>query len=199
MSRIVENAVRQPTPIGPIRKARLSLTPPMRAGEVRQRLAHGRSKAVTVEVKRRRSPSVAPRAAESAGDHGSKQGTAFLARPNTAAAGRSVAREVAAGSQLTEAERAARMRAFELAWNEERRRQAEQQAEEQRRVEAEAADRHAAEEEAKRQAEAAAKLAAEEAARRAREETRRVPAETDDEGLGAVAGEIENRDHASKG
>lgn len=84
MSRIVENAVRQPTPIDPIRKARLSLTPPMRAGEVRQRLAHGRSKAVTVEVKRRRSPSVAPRAAESAGDHGSKQGTAFLARPNTA-------------------------------------------------------------------------------------------------------------------
>jgi translation initiation factor IF-2 len=147
----------------------LGLKKTVDGGQVKQSFSHGRSKTVQVEVKRKRGvePGVAPAAPrpkvkieltpkkasepKSRGDGGARADT---------------------NSGLTDRERAARLRAVELAKKREEER-IKQEAE-RAQVEAEEAARRAAEE-AER-----AKAEAEEAARRAAEEAERVAAQAED-------------------
>ena len=150
------------------RPGRLELKKTVETGQVRQSFSHGRSKAVTVEVKRKRT--FAPGAG----------GRMTEVTANRQAAEAALAEEAAAAEaaligettrDLTEAERAVRLRALESA----------QAAEEQRKIdEALEAEQRAreAEEEAKRQAEEEARQKAEAEARAKLEAEQGVAAET---------------------
>ncbi|CUW37356.1 translation initiation factor IF-2 [Magnetospirillum sp. XM-1] len=148
------------------RKAPLKLTQPgklelkktVETGQVRQSFSHGRSKVVTVEVRKKRTFSSAGGAM-----HEVKDGVHSVAEADLAAAVAKVeaATRAASAHDLTNNEKAARAKALQdaLRHEEELRARAEEEA-----------IRHAAEEEAARAAEEeAARLAEEEAARRAAE------------------------------
>jgi len=132
------------------RPGRLELKKTVESGQVRQSFSHGRSKAVLVEVKRKRT--FAP-----AGDGGRMTEITAPPKPEETAVttGTSVAEATALLAQaephLTKSERAVRIAALESAKLEE----------EQRRIDEEVAASRRAEEEAE-----ASRLAAEEAARR---------------------------------
>ena len=139
------------------RPGRLELKKTVDAGQVRQSFPHGRSKAVAVEVKRKRTfaPGAGGRMTEVMGEAG---GAAEVVPHEEASA-----EERAALHHLTAGERAARLRALEDAKRDEEQRRAID-AELQQKAEEEARQR-AAEEEARRQEEAErARLEAEERA-----------------------------------
>ncbi len=152
---------------------RLELKKTVEGGQVRQSFSHGRSKSVTVEVKKKRT---FERGA------GGKM-TAVREEPSLAEAAKSA--EHAEIKDLTEREREARIRALKgAAADEERERlaemQAKREAEEQarRKAQEDAIRRATEEEESRRKAEedAKRKIAEEEAKRKvAEEETRRKP------------------------
>ncbi|MDJ0983267.1 MAG: translation initiation factor IF-2 associated domain-containing protein, partial [Kiloniellales bacterium] len=136
------------------RPGRLELKKTVETGQVRQSFSHGRTKAVTVEVKRTRSfeRGAGGRMAEvKAPPEGFDQATAEAAEALGVA---EVTTEVQ--RTLTDAERAGRMRALESAKRDEERRQIEEEQEAERRQrEAEDAARRAEQEaEAQRVAEA---------------------------------------------
>ena len=161
---------------------RLELRKGVETGQVRQSFSHGRSKTVTVEVRKKRT--LVPGAAEPT----RAEAAPAVAREPTAprpAAAEPVRRPVIAPRTLTAEERAGRVRALQdarkadeearrraaLAAEADRRRQEEERAaEEARRRAEEEARRKAEEEEARRRAE-------EEEARRKEEESRREVAE----------------------
>jgi translation initiation factor IF-2 len=126
---------------------RLELKKTVETGQVRQSFPHGRTKTVTVEVKRKRSfgPGGQPQQAE-------REGGVLVEEDRHA--------------NLTASERAVRLKALE---------DAKQNEDQRRNVEAEARAR--AEEEAKARAEAEARLKAEEARRVAEAEARRITEE----------------------
>jgi translation initiation factor IF-2 len=171
----------------------LGLRRPAESGQVRQSFSHGRTKAVTVEVRKKRV--IAPGAAPETG-HPEPAPTVARAQP-AAPAGEAPAREPvrtrpAAPRTLTAEEHATRVRVLQDARKADedarrraaiveadRRRQEEERAAEQARLNAEEeARRRAEEEEAKKRAvEDAKKRTEEEEARRKEEESRREVAE----------------------
>jgi translation initiation factor IF-2 len=167
----------------------LGLRRPVETGQVRQSFSHGRSKAVTVEVRKKRV--VAPGTAEPGRGEAPAPARAQPAAP-AASPGRGTARPAGGGRTLTAEEHATRVRVLQDARKADeearrraaiaeadRRRQEEERAAEEARLRAEEeARRKAEEEEARRQAEAEARQrAAEEEARRKEEEARREVAE----------------------
>ncbi|MDX1574981.1 MAG: translation initiation factor IF-2 [Kiloniellales bacterium] len=153
------------------RPGRLELRKTVETGQVRQSFSHGRSKAVTVEVKRKRT--FAP------GEGGRMTEVKVEAEPagSTVAA----AAELAAASlsdldaeraaKLTDAERAARLQALKTAQQEEEERKKEEELEAERRAQEEARRAAEAEEEARRRSE--------EDEQRGAEDTAEEPAATD--------------------
>ena len=134
MTATIEREINQPTK--PARPAPLLLKRSVSAGAVEQRFARGRSKAAPVEARGRAAPIRAWRAAEMDMSQTPRQADRAAARVATAAPRQTLGREAGAGARLSAVERAARMRAIEQAWKEERARQAELEAEEQRLAEA---------------------------------------------------------------
>ncbi|SDE46954.1 translation initiation factor IF-2 [Rhodospira trueperi] len=133
-------------------RGKLELKRPLESGQVRQNFSHGRSKVVQVEVRKKRNVQAAEAEAARRG-----RGGAADTRPREAANG--------APGDLTNEEKAHRLRALQNAQQraeEEARRKAEEEA--RRKVEEEEARRRAEEEEAQRKAEEA------EARRKAEEE-----------------------------
>jgi translation initiation factor IF-2 len=169
---------------------RLELRKGVETGQVRQSFSHGRSKTVTVEVRKKRT--LVPGAAEPTRAEAAPAVAREPAAPRPAAA-EPVRRPVIAPRTLTAEERAGRVRALQdarkadeearrraaLAAEADRRRQEEERAaEEARRRAEEEARRKAEEEEARRKAEEEeARRKAEEEARRKEEESRREVAE----------------------
>jgi translation initiation factor IF-2 len=153
---------------------RLELRKPIETGQVRQSFPHGRSKTVTVEVRKKRAVTPgAPERAEPAPSTGE-------ARPatTTPSAAQPARRPVVLPRSLTAEERAARERALQgaIRADEEARRQAVDAAQREQEEEARRAEeaRHRAEEEAKRKAEdEARRKVEEETKRKAEEETKR--------------------------
>jgi translation initiation factor IF-2 len=153
---------------------RLELRKPIETGQVRQSFPHGRSKTVTVEVRKKRAVTPgAPERAEPAPSTGE-------ARPatTTPSAAQPARRPVVLPRSLTAEERAARERALQgaIRADEEARRQAVDAAQREQEEEARRAEeaRHRAEEEAKRKAEdEARRKVEEESKRKAEEETKR--------------------------
>ncbi len=156
---------------------RLELKKTVDSGVVRQSFSHGRSKAVAVEVKRKRNlkPVSVARAAGGAagGVAGRPADSPAIARP-AADAGRGQTRRPVVLKPLTEEEKSARVRALvdSKKAEEEARQRAEENArrlateQARRRSEEEAAVRRQAEEEARKKAEEEARRKAEEAATR---------------------------------
>jgi translation initiation factor IF-2 len=164
------------------RPGRLELKKTVDAGQVRQNFSHGRSKSVTVEVRRKRTftqaadggmtevkKSDADAALEEA--HAEPEADATEAKPDTGEVAETP--KAKALRELTGEERAARARALSGAKQadtlaeiraEEDAQRAHERAAEERRLAAEEAQRSKAEEEKRRKAEEAAKLAAEQAA-----------------------------------
>jgi len=144
------------------RPGRLELKKTVETGQVRQSFSHGRTKAVTVEVKKKRT--------FERGAGGNMRAVSDAAAPVEAPEAEQVS--VPDLGNLTEEERAARIRALRGAAHDEERRQIAEiedqkrlEAEEKARQEAEEAERKAAEEEeAKKKAEAELQAAAEAAA-----------------------------------
>jgi len=143
---------------------RLELKKTVETGQVKQSFSHGRSKTVTVEVKRKRT------------FERGKGGKMEAVQPSLTEEAAPTPEEVERTFRnLTEGERAARLRALQDAAHDDERRRIEE-AEEARKAEEEAARR--AEEEAKRQEEEEARRVAEEEARqKAEEQAKAVPAE----------------------
>jgi len=137
------------------RPGRLELKKTVETGQVRQSFSHGRSKAVTVEVKRKRTfaPGVGGRMTEVTVN---RQAAEAALAEEAAAAEAALIGE--ATRDLTEAERAVRLRALESAQLEEEQRKIDEAIEAEQRA-------REAEEEAKRQAEEEARLKAEAEAR----------------------------------
>jgi len=166
----------QKKPLGLSRPGRLELRKTVETGQVRQSFPHGRSKAVTVEVKRKRTFTQ---------DAGGLLHEVKAPVPDLAAAHAEAAAEEAghAARTLTEEERAARVRALKSAvqadFEARRRHESEEfhRIEEEARHRAEEEIRHKAEEEARREAEAEARRKAEEAALAALIQPRRETAE----------------------
>ena len=160
------------------RPGRLELKKTVETGQVRQSFSHGRSKAVTVEVKRKRTfaPGAGGRMREvtrgGALEGGDPAGAAAAAQVEGALA--ELAQEPA--RQLTEAERAVRMRALETAKHEEEARRLREAEEAEERAKQEAEAKRIAEEEAKRKEAEDAARAVEEAARPAEPEAEPEPA-----------------------
>ncbi len=161
--------------------ARLELKKTVESGTIRQSFSHGRSKAVAVEVKRRRSARGAT-AGEMAAQRHAETGVLETTTHGRGQAAAKTARDrrTVVLKSLTDEEKAARLKALSEAKKveEEARRRAEEvarrAAEEaaRRKAEEEAAARRKAEEEARRKAEEMAKkLLAEEEARRREQET----------------------------
>jgi len=151
-----ESDTKQPLKLN--RPGKLELKKTVETGQVRQSFSHGRSKAVTVEVKRSRTfergasgrmKEVIP-SAESPKPQGETVDAAVEAES---------ASQAAAKRHLSEHERASRLRALEVAKEEEAHRAVREEEEAALRAEEEA---RRAEEEERRKAEEAAKLAAEE-------------------------------------
>jgi translation initiation factor IF-2 len=142
------------------RPGRLELRKTVETGQVRQSFSHGRSKAVTVEVKRKRT--FAP------GEGGRMTEVTTEAPTEEAAAAAELAAEAFSdleaerAAKLTDAERAARLRAFQTA----------KQEEDQRKKDEELAAVRQAEEDARREAEAK-----EAEQRRSQEESSEEPAQ----------------------
>lgn len=136
------------------RPGRLELKKTVETGQVRQSFSHGRTKAVTVEVKKKRT---FERGAGGNMRAVSDASPAPVAAPAEDQAG---APDL---SNLTEEERAARMRALRGAVQDEEQRQISEAEEKRRQEEAAAEEKRLAEEEARKKAEEEAK-AAEEAA-----------------------------------
>lgn len=149
MSTTVERHSHQPS--RPADAAPLPLQRRLSAGEVEQRFSRGRSKAVTVEVRRRAAPIRAWRAAEADLTQIPKQEARAPAKAGAPAPRQPFIRDAGAGARPNAVERATRMRAIEQAWKVERARQAELETETQRHAEAAAKQRA---EELMRQAEA---------------------------------------------
>jgi len=132
------------------RPGRLELKKTVETGQVRQSFSHGRSKAVTVEVKRKRTfaPGAGGRMTEVTAPRQAAEEALSAAGGEEALAKAALSETM---HELTDVERAARFKALESALHEE----------EQRRVEEEAAAARRAEEEARREAEAQARRATE--------------------------------------
>jgi translation initiation factor IF-2 len=178
---------------------RLELRRPVETGQVRQSFSHGRSKTVTVEVRKKRTlvPGAAPEPsrAEPAAPAGASPGVNTVARAQPAApapAAEPIRRPVTMPRALTAEERAGRVRALQDARKADdeqryraaleeadRLREAEERAvEEARRRTEEEARRRADDEDARKRTEEEAKKHAEdEEARRKEEESRREVAE----------------------
>ena len=153
-------------PLGLSRPGRLELKKTVETGQVRQSFPHGRSKAVTVEVKRKRTFT------QDAGGHLQevKAPTPDLAAAHAAAGAEEAVAHVV--RTLTEEEKAARVRAWKSAVQADTEARRRYESDEARRAEEEA--RRRIEEEARRKAEEEARHRAEEEARRkAEEEARR--------------------------
>ena len=142
------------------RPGRLELKKTVETGQVRQSFSHGRSKAVTVEVKRKRTfaPGAGGRMTEVTAAAASAE--AALAEPE--APTEEAAAQAEPLHDLTDTERAARLRALESAKLEEEQRKVEEALEAERRAKEEAEAKLREEEEARRRAEEE-KLAAEKA------------------------------------
>ena len=179
-------------------RGRMSLTKTVEAGQVRQSFSHGRSKTVTVEVKRKRAIGRPDEPEETVADTAPAEAPAPAPEPSEPEAPAAAAKPAAAAPrQLTEKERAARIRALAGAKRSEGDR-AEPEADEAALAaepEPEAApepvivDRRTAEmeelrliadAEAKKRAEEEARLKAEEEARKAAEEAARPAAPAED-------------------
>ena len=147
----------QKKPLGLSRPGRLELRKTVETGQVRQSFPHGRSKAVTVEVKRKRTFTQ---------DAGGLLHEVKAPVPDLAAAHAEAAAEEAghAARTLTEEERAARVRALKSAVQADFEARRRHESEESHRIEEEA--RHRAEEEIRHKAEAEARLEIEAEARR---------------------------------
>jgi translation initiation factor IF-2 len=172
---------------------RLELRKGVETGQVRQSFSHGRSKTVTVEVRKKRT--IAPGTVEPArSDHDRAGAAPVVAREPVSprAAAEPVRRPAIAPRTLTAEERAGRVRALQdarkadeearrraaLEAEADRRRQEEERAAEEARQKVEAeARRKAEEEEARRRAEEEARRKEEEEAQRKEEEARREVAE----------------------
>ena len=167
---------------------RLELRKPVETGQVRQSFSHGRSKTVTVEVRKKRT--VVPGVAEVARTE-APPATA-RAEPEPRPSGEPVRRPVVIPRALTAEERAGRVRALQdarkadedarrlaaLAEADRRRQEEERAAEDARRQAEEESRRKVEESEARRRAEEEAKQkSADEAQRRKEEESRREVAE----------------------
>jgi translation initiation factor IF-2 len=170
----------------------LGLRRPVETGQVRQSFSHGRSKQVTVEVRKTRT--VVPRPATEPGPGPGRSEAAptvaRVAQPATPApVAEPVRRPVVAPRALTAEERAGRVRALQDArkadeegrrraalLEADRRREEEQRVAEEARLQAEEEARRRVEEEARQQAEAEARRRDEETRRR-EEESRREVAE----------------------
>jgi translation initiation factor IF-2 len=160
------------------RPGRLELRKTVETGQVRQSFSHGRSKAVTVEVKRRRTfaPGEGGRMTEVVAPEPEEQ----LPEAPVEVAGETLTAlmEAAATPSLTEAERAVRLKALETAKAEEDiRKQQEEELAAKRKIEEEAEAARRAEEEAGRQEEVA--------------EGGERPAEAAEEGAAAMAPEVQ--------
>jgi translation initiation factor IF-2 len=179
---------------------RLELRRPVETGQVRQSFSHGRSKTVTVEVRKKRTlvagGAPEPGRAEPAAPAGASLGANIVARAQPAAPTPAVEpiirRPVTVPRALTAEERAGRVRALQDARKADqdsrsraaleeadRRRQEEERAEIEARQRAEEETRQRAEEEAARRRadEEAKKRSEDEEARRREEESRREVAE----------------------
>src|SRR6266566_2872758 len=185
-----EQEQKRPLTLG--RSGTLGLRRPVETGQVRQSFSHGRSKTVTVEVRKKRT--VVPGAAA---EPGHAEPTPVVARaqpatPATAPAPEPVRRPVTVPRELTAEERAGRVRALQDARKADevsRRRaaivEADRRRQEDERAEAEARERaeeevrkRAEEEEARKRTEEEAKQRSEtEESRRREEESRREVAE----------------------
>ncbi len=135
------------------RPGRLELKKTVETGQVRQSFSHGRSKAVTVEVKRKRTfaPGAGGRMTEVTANRQAAE--AALAGGTAAATAEVETLEEAPPRELTEAERAVRLRALETAKAEEEQRRIDEELEAERRAKEEAEAKLREEEEAKRRAE----------------------------------------------
>jgi translation initiation factor IF-2 len=169
----------------------LGLRRPVETGQVRQSFSHGRSKAVTVEVRKKRV--VAPGTADPGrGEPPAPASARAQPAAPSAPSGRATARPAGGGRTLTAEEHATRVRVLQDARKADeetrrraalaeadRRRQEEERAAEEARLRAEEeARRKVEDEEARRQAEAEARQrVVEEEARRKEEEARREVAE----------------------
>lgn len=154
--------------------SRLELRKPIETGQVRQSFPHGRSKTVTVEVRKKRA--VTPGTPERA-DSGPTTGEAKPAT-TTSSGAQPARRPMVLPRGLTAEERAARERALQgaIRADEEARRQAVDAAQREQEEEARRAEeaRHRAEEEAKHKAEEETRRKVEEEAKRKTdEETKR--------------------------
>jgi translation initiation factor IF-2 len=151
-------------PLALSRPGRLELKKTVETGQVRQSFPHGRSKAVTVEVKRKRTFTQ---------DAGGLLHEVKAPAPDLAAAHAEAAAEEAAHAvrTLTEEERAARVRALKSAVQADHEARRRYESEESRRTEEEA--RHRIEEEVRHKEEEEARLAAEREAQRVEEEARK--------------------------
>ena len=152
------------------RPGKLQLKKTVETGQVRQSFSHGRSKAVTVEVKRSRTFERGSSGRMKEVTEATKEAEKVLAETAVAEPAAPVEEKAPSKRQLSAEERASRARALEVAKEEEAgRRQKEAEDAERRAAEA----KLAAEERKQREAEeesARAKKAAEEAARKAAEE-----------------------------
>jgi translation initiation factor IF-2 len=189
MSDVNEQEQEQKRPLTLRPAGKLELRRPAEAGQVRQSFSHGRSKTVTVEVRKKR---VFVPGAAAEPSRPEPEPAAARAQPAVEAPPAEPARRVLMPRELTAEERTARVRAVqdaakadlearrrEAQYEADRRRQeAERAAEDARRREEEEARRRAEEEEAKKRASEEAKQRAEEAeAKRKEEESRREVAE----------------------
>ena len=132
------------------RPGRLELRKTVETGQVRQSFSHGRSKAVMVEVKRKRTfaPGEGGRMTEVTVEAEPEEGALATAADLAAKAFSDLEAEPAAN--LTDAERAARLQALKTAKQEEEQRKKEEELEAERRAEEEAQRAVEAEEEARR-------------------------------------------------
>ena len=145
------------------RPGTLELKKTVETGQVRQSFSHGRSKSVMVEVKKKRSFG-----RDSAGRMRAVSEEKSLPQPEL--------EKLSETGNLTEEERAARMRAIHGAAEDAEKRRLDQLEDERRRLDEENKKRAQEEEEAKRRAEEEARLKAEEEARlRAEEEASMLP------------------------
>ncbi|MBO42331.1 MAG: translation initiation factor IF-2 [Rhodospirillaceae bacterium] len=145
------------------RPGTLELKKTVETGQVRQSFSHGRSKSVMVEVKKKRSFG-----RDSAGRMRAVSEEKSLPQPEL--------EKLSETGNLTEEERAARMRAIHGAAEDAEKRRLDQLEDERRKLDEENKKRAQEEEEAKRRAEEEARLKAEEEARlRAEEEASMLP------------------------
>ncbi len=171
MSETTKDTDAKKKPLSLSRPGKLELKKTVEQGQIRQSFSHGRSKAVTVEVRKKRT--YAP--TESGGMAEVKPGAEIPVE----------AEESATGEKLTSGELAVRARVLEDAKRDEERRRIE---------DAERAEREA--EEAKKRAEEEAEQAkreAEEAKKRAEEEAKKAPGTPPSEPLPEVPGEVSGK------